>query len=196
MKKLLFSILAIAVFATQAYATLVTKDTVNVPPSPAYPYTILQESTPPINKPPMFIKRVRYGMAGANEPKLMSQMVVTWDVTSADGVTVSAIVGVDTHAQRAVAGVLVTDLLTQDSGSTDIVNDNYGYMAVGGWCLAKIVTVSCTAGYTLSPAPGPKNIGAFVTTNTSTKPHCSQDVGVLLNNPGADGGAAVWLRLQ
>lgn len=64
---------------------------------------------------------VRNGLNGQDDSTISSGAVVIWDTNSADGVTVTT---TTTSADGAVAGILVTDLLTGDAGATSASDDN------------------------------------------------------------------------
>lgn len=168
---------------------------------PAYQNAITIDGEGEDDQPPMFVKKVRYGAAcSAGDgtqgiiPKLNSGDVVKWDTTSADGYTVSACTATTDYGL--VCGVLVTDLQTQDSLG-NVHDGNWGYMAVGGYCLADVDTSQCTAGnpLVLSTSVTPA-LTAFGTQNNQTQLAISKDIGTLLNDPGADGMAQVWLNLN
>jgi len=148
-----------------------------------------------MDQPPCYVVRVRYGMCDAEaknvNSSLMSGDIVKWDTNSADGVTISAC----TAITDAVAGVLITPALTQDSGTFD-KDDNLAWMAVGGYVMASIDTSECTAGYVLCLSEQiAVNTGRGLGTwNNSTTAVQSKDIGTLLSDPGADGIAPVWLN--
>ena len=144
-----------------------------------------------VNQPPQYVVRVRYGLAGISTTGLSSGTVVSWDCLSADGVTVTACVG----DYGPIAGVLVSALSTQDSGTFD-QDDNFGQMCIGGYCLANVDATNAKAGSTLGLATDPLLIGYLKTKLTETA--ISHEVGTLLTVPASDGAtnAAIWLNLR
>lgn len=198
MKKLMLFVLAFALLVTGwnvCYAA--NGDT----KQPDYAYTRVLGGETPGDKCPMYIRRVRYGMQGVGPTatgaldSIASGSVLVWDLVSNDGVTVSMYVVGSATAQLGIAGVAVTELLTQDAGvNTDISDDHYGYMAVGGWCLANVDISRATDGYTLIPGTDATLMGYFATSDLAVSN--SQDSGVLLREAAADGKGSVYLKLQ
>lgn len=169
--------------------------------APVYQNTIVIDGHGTITQHPSWVKRVRYGDEGIYKEKLASGLVVMWDLTSNDAITVSAIT---TTTDRA-CGVLVTELLTQDSGGQgDLNDDNYGYMCVRGYCLAKMDFSEAgtgAEGNRLIPSPSTTvaNAGMFAAWGlnvTSTENTISQDCGTLLQDPTADGLFPVILNIM
>lgn len=160
--------------------------------SAGYGNAIKIDGTGDVTEPPMFVKRVRYGLMGLSTSGLSSGDVVKWDTNSADGVTVSAC----TATTDTPCGVLVTDLVTQDT--TSLVDSKFGEMCVSGYCLAKIDTSEATTGGRLVISDGNTAAGKFFGTydNSSITNVNSRDCGVLLNDPGADANGPVWLNLN
>ena len=119
-----------------------------------------------------------------------------FDVISSDGYTVTAL----NAATSCPVGVLVTALLTQDDGSVG-QDDNWGYMCVGGYCLAAIdVSASNgTGGGVLRPSRSSDftTFGKFQATSNNDIATASLDCGVSLEQPAAaDTNQKVWLKLQ
>ena len=124
--------------------------------------------------------------------------VMEWDVTRADGYSVT-INNADTYisgiAASPFAGVMVTSCskdtatLTTPSGT----GYNVGYMAVRGFCMAKVDTSNSTTGEVLIPNGGTLE-GSFGTVPTIAKIAVSQDIGILLTDTASDGLMKVWLR--
>jgi len=143
------------------------------------------------------IIKVRYGRGNSGDqdvyPSLASGDVVIWDTNSADGVTISGCI-VDFDAPY--AGVLVTTIATQDSASNVRGSDkNWGYIAVKGYCLAKVDTSAPTVTGGSIVTNGATLIMSFATTAAATgREAISKDIGVLLTDTGADGLMPVWLR--
>ena len=199
MKKLLALFLAVLFISGAAYADTAQTAGENV--------VIFSQTGAKLTDPPMMIRLVRYGKYGDNEndfllSKLTSGDAVCWNTASHDGLTVSLCSAITD--QPKFAGVLVTDLLTQDVGSsTTEADDNYGYMAVKGYCLADVDTSEATAGQSLqisvpdtsSTTITNEMLGAFDTRNNvaTDNPPVSRDIGVLLVDPGADGLGIVEL---
>ncbi len=142
---------------------------------------------------PVTVVKVRYGrgLSGGevNEAGLSSGDVVIWDVTSADGYTISA-VAIATVADGTYAGVLVTDIATADTTVVRGFGRNIGYMAIKGYCLARTDS-GATAGDGLVTAAA-ADIAKGFTTKSDTV--LSRDIGVCLLSPGSDGLTPVWLR--
>jgi len=190
MKKIMYLVLALALLMTgwNVYA--------DTPTNPDYAYTRVVGGETPDGKPPMFIRKVRYGRqgnVGGEFGTLASGTVLSWDTVSNDGVTVSMSVG-NVGGSWGVAGVAVTPLQSQDAGiNSDTSDDHYGWMCVGGWCLANIDISESTNGMNLIPSP--TTPGHFSTAN-SANAFNSQDCGVLLQEAAADGPGAVILHLQ
>lgn len=156
----------------------------------AYSNVIDMNGEGQVNQPPMYVVRVRYGLAGNSTAALASGMVVSYDCNSADGVTVSACVG----TYGPIAGVLVSALATQDSGSFD-QDDNFGQMCIGGYCLANVDATNAGAGRQLKLAFDGTLIGYFDTTSQGVIT-ASHDIGVLLTVPAADGNANAAIKLN
>jgi len=136
------------------------------------------------------IVRVRYGLRGNSTATLSSGDVVVWDLTSADGLTISKCV---TDNQQNYAGVLVTDILTADSSAVRGETRNWGYMVTQGYCLANVDTSNATAGQGLY-ANGATLVTSFGTVDLAGGTIISQDIGVLLADTGVDGLMRVWLN--
>ena len=143
---------------------------------------------------------VRYGYrapTSANEIEggLSSGDVVIWDVTSADGYTISGCV---TDNNQLYAGVLVTDIETADSSTFRRGSRNWGWMAVEGYVLAKVITASATAGeplVTINATGGvDRAFGTAPTAVVTATEGVSNDIGVLLNDGGTNGLMPVILR--
>lgn len=139
--------------------------------------------------PTTIIKKVRYGRQGADFAKLNSGDVVSWDGLSADGVTISACI--TSQNSGGFAGVLVTDILT-----TDTQGDNWGYMAVGGYCLARVDTSEATTMHRLV-VNGTNLVASFGTEDqTEAWLLMSEDIGLLLSDSGSDGLMPIILKRQ
>lgn len=145
---------------------------------PAYEKIVIEDARGgDAAKPVQVVKRVRYGEAGAVSPGLSSGDCVSWDLTSADGVTVTKY---DASAGTGnFAGILVTDLLTQDSGAAPSASDNWGYVCVRGYCLAS-ADASIAAGFRIKPSA--TYDGAVGAANAAT---LSGDIGVCLETMAA-----------
>ena len=133
------------------------------------------------------VVKVRYGYTGGVQRTggdLSSGDVVVWDTTSADGYTISACIADD---GANFAGVLVEDVSTADNVKVSGRGRNIAYIAVEGYCLARMDTSGSTTGngLALNGATLSKSMVADVTSN---------DIGVLLTDGGADGLMKVWLR--
>lgn len=145
--------------------------------------------------PPTKIVKVRYGRAGADDPKLNSGDLVAWDTTSADGITVSAVV---TSYDMTFAGVLVTPLLTAETVTVNSAQRNWGYICVEGFCLASGDTVTPNAGSTTAGNALEVNYieGGRAVFSTINAGNMSLDVGCMLAVPsGAGVPCPVWLRM-
>jgi len=140
------------------------------------------------------IVRVRYAAGAqsseANMADLASGDIVVWNITSADGVTVS----LATASTNPFAGVMVSPCLKAVTGdyTVDGSDRNWGYMCVSGFCHAKIDVSDATDGYPLRL--NEVNLNSFATAVAGVNSYASQDIGVLLKEPAADGNGHVWLR--
>lgn len=150
--------------------------------------------------PPVRIMKVRYSLMQATPQSstgnVSSGDVLIWDTVSADGITVSKCAVDSPNDTVAFAGVAVTDITTADSTSTIAVVRNWGYMAIRGYCLAKVDTSESATGEKLALG-GATLQGAFQTVNTglgANAVNASQDIGVLLNDTTSDGLMPVTLR--
>jgi len=149
--------------------------------------------------PPTVIMKVRYSRMDAtpqSSGSVISGDVLIWDTNSADGITVSRCVVDSPNDTVYFAGVAVTDILSADSTSTIAVTRNWGYMAVKGYCLAKVDTSESATGEKLTLG-GATLVGAFQTVTTGTPAAAttvSQDIGQLLTDTTVDGLMPVWLR--
>ncbi len=158
--------------------------------------------------PRTLVVPVRYGKWGTSatriDPSLASGDVVTWDLNSCDGYTISACtVSNDPN----FAGVLISTIQTADSASFRRNSRNWGKMAIKGWCLAKMDAVT-TKGQLLVPSADTSDgMGSFTTIdkalNSGTAPLAgvgdlgewvSLDIGVALKTTSSSGLQPVWLR--
>ena len=149
--------------------------------------------------PPTVIMKVRYSQMDAtpqSSSNVVSGDVLIWDTNSADGITVSRCV-VDSPSDTAYfAGVAVTGIQSADSTSTLGITRNWGYMAVKGYCLAKVDTSESATGEKLTLG-GSTLVAAFQTVTTGTPAAAttvSQDIGQLLTDTTVDGLMPVWLK--
>ncbi len=128
---------------------------------------------------------VRYGSRYPNDGGITSGDVVVWDINSADGITVSKCV-----ADKAVSyvGVAVTDILTATNSFVDAGDRNWGYIAIKGYCLARVDTSSATTGHPLITN------GGTLERSFGTNEEMSRDIGILLRDDGSDGLMPVYLR--
>jgi len=193
MKKLLsFVIAALLVGAVNVHAA------VNSVPKPASEGVIYEHPVgAKIGTPRTVVIPVRYSCRSANAATAQSGDVVVWDLTSADGVTISLC---SVNNAISYAGVLVTDILTAENSETDHSQRNWGYMAIKGYCLAKVTTANATTGKALctngSQGSGTTYVGAFGTLGeiTPNTDGVSVDIGVLLTDTGTNGLMPVMLR--
>jgi len=135
------------------------------------------------------IIKVRYGFESKDAPTLSSGDVVVWNETSADGITISACILSGNNA-LSYAGVLVTDIQTSDSNLVTRASRNWGYMAIRGYCLAKIDSSEAAVNRRLLPN------GATIKSSfagTSGQEALSLDIGFILRNSSSDGLGAVIL---
>ena len=138
------------------------------------------------------IVKVRYGILDNFSQSLASGDVVSWDINSADGITITACVA---GGSDGFAGVLVTTMATAESMTVRASDRNWGYMAIKGYCLAKVDTSMAASGGTLQC--NGSTLGASFGTNAyvAIAPNTvSHDIGTLLNDTGADGLMPVWLK--
>lgn len=146
--------------------------------------------------PPTKVVLVRYAYSSPDALGLKSGDSVIWDVTSADGFTISACV---TTTDATWAGVLVTDIATSDNNTVRSTGRNTGWMCVEGYCLADVAFtaegVAAVAGDHLVTAGTPKRRKLKTATDPATS-----DVGVLLRIPAGDENTTgitlcpVWLK--
>jgi len=130
--------------------------------------------------------------------------VVAWNMTAIDGYTVDLLTfdqdtAAATNVVATVAGVMVTitsQVSSASSSTPKATGPNVGYMAIRGFCPAKVDTSRAETGRPLIAN------GATLTYSFATAPHTasaatktSQDIGVLLLDAGADGLMRVWLRM-
>ena len=184
MKKILILVLALSLLlAGEALAAAISY--------PAMDSNIILDSPVGFSqtRPTTKIKLVRYGKNVADAASLNSGDVVVWDMNSRDGVTISGC-----HVLNAVsyAGVLVTTINTPDSSAMGQGDDNWGWMATEGYCLAQVTTAQADAGDRLVPL-GSGALRTFGTGALSTTIFISRDIGILLSDTGADGLQQVYL---
>jgi len=136
---------------------------------------------------------VRYGESDPNEATLSSGDVVIWDTNSADGYSIEVLV-TDLYGSN-YAGVMVTDILTDDNGGVyDIHSRNWGWMAIEGYCLAKVDSTYATVGMSLQPN-GSTLEGSFRTAPLDAITGVmSEDMGLLFATGATDAAVPVWLR--
>jgi len=83
--------------------------------------------------PPKRFRVVRWVGVGASESELAKDSIVTWDIVRDDGITIST---TTVSYDSAVAGILVTAALTQDTaGNTaeqDMGRDNWAWLQTYG----------------------------------------------------------------
>ena len=187
----IFTYLLIATFLSTGVAFAAAQT--NVRSSSAYTNAIPLGGNGELTQPPQFTLRVRYGNSDANMGSLASGTAVKWSTISDDGYTVSACIA----ATDAVAGVLVTTLLTQDSVTLGL-DDNWGEMAVGGYALALIDITEATDGQVLCLTEQVTPALPYLGTQDlhSTKSWLSKDIGTLIKEPAADGLGVIWLNLN
>ena len=170
----------------------VAQAAVNTIPTPASRAVIYRTATgSPITEAATVIVPVRYGNADDNAPSLASGDVVIWDTTSADGITIS---GCITDNAVIYAGVLVTTIATADVTDVTANARNIGFMAIHGFCLAKVDTSESTTGALLLTNGGTQS-ASFGTTDLfgGTVGTVSRDIGILLRDDASDGLMPVWL---
>lgn len=134
------------------------------------------------NTPPTMTVEVRYGRSEPNQPSLSSGDVVVWDENSSDGIAISACM---VNNAQSYAGVLVTSIATKDG---------IGTMAIKGYVLAKVDTSAATAGTILIPNGSTLRSSLCSQNEANAVDAVSVEVGVLLQDTGADGLMPVWLR--
>jgi len=186
-----FIALLIVGLATSAYAVKNDYASNNV--------TILGVSGGPSGTtPPTEIVKVRYGytcqIALNSAGNISSGDVLVWDTTSADGITVSKCITDYPNSTTGYAGVAVVDITTADTTGTTGQERNWGYMAVRGYCLAKVDTSESSTGERLV-MNGATLVASFQTQVTGAPgAPISDDIGVLLRDDAADGLMPVMLR--
>ena len=194
MKKTLLILVALLMVAGLAHA--------GAAPAPAHTNAVSVSGNGSPGTPVQEYILVRYPHRG-DDPQIniaaaiTSGDVLVWNTTSADGVSIS----VDIQGYG-FAGVAVTEILTPDTNKVDLTEDNWGYMCIRGYCLAKVDTSNSTTGFEVVPSG---NIDGAATGSFGTKNYFdagnsggaginSADVGVLLRDDAADGVMPVWLR--
>lgn len=148
-----------------------------------------------ITKPVMRVVLVRNakchpaGGGGLNDDtKILSGDVLVYDLNSADGISISRCIA---DMDSTFAGVAVTDILTSDASTMVRSDKSWGYMCVGGYCLAKVDTTTAVAGDGLV-ANGATLVSSFI---TKIDGNISNDRGVLLSlGGGTDQAERVMLR--
>jgi len=137
------------------------------------------------------IVRVRYGYMNSTKTHsaLSSGDIVIWDTNSSDGITVRGPEATYTTGDGRFAGVLVSSIGTADTGAIDPWDDNWGWIAVKGYCLASVDAAITVGGVTCG-------IGVATTGGLSTMQDAtmSRDVASLLKTTTAAGLAPVWIR--
>ena len=142
------------------------------------------------------VVKVRYGYmlkaSPSTEGNISSGDVLSWDMVSCDGITVSKCM---VTKGGGYAGVAVTDILTADSATVKQSDRNWGYMAIKGYCLAKTDASTSTPGQALA-INGSTLYASFGTVDLagSMPGSASQDIGVLLSDSGSDGLNPVILK--
>jgi len=187
MRKLFLVVLAALLICGVAQAA------VNTIPTPGSSAVIYQTTTGSlITTVSTVIIPVRYASMRANDPSLASGDVVIWDTVSADSLTIS---GCITDNDSTYAGVLVTTIATADSAAKTGNERNWGYMAIKGYCLAKVDTSESTTGAPLV-ANGDTQTTSFSTVDLfgGTVGTVSRDIGILLRDDASDGLMPVWLK--
>lgn len=206
MRKILFSIFALLLMAGFVYADSDIQSGDNT--------IILGSHMGPTGKtPPTEVQKCyvtshgtlaagKYDASAAVDTGIDVGDVVEWDTTRADGYSVS--IGNSDWATEApttcqFAGVMVTACsrdtatLTTPSGS----GTNVGYMAIRGFCLAKVDTSLSVVGEPLimNGATLAASFATIPTGDSTRKGHSmSQDIGTLLTDDGYDGLMKVVLR--
>jgi hypothetical protein len=183
MKKLFLSILTLALFV--AFAGVSYAGSVNYPASRFVKFV---DGTSEVWESYTEVKRVRYGAEGLSIAGITSGAVCIWDTNSSDGVTVTRALG-NNYDER-FAGIAVTAIATQDVGGTaDIKDDNYGYIAVQGYCIASIdeaITVGAGAARLAVASTGGLR--------WAEDDVASQDVAILLQTSTANANYEVWIK--
>ena len=180
MKKLLIAMMIVAFAFAFSSSAMAAKEPSELSINFVKKLGVGQTATNPTTE----IRLIRYGRCGtngvANTAGLVSGDVVVWDTTSADAFTISACT---TSCDSKVAGVLVTDLATPDSGYLGYPGQgNWGYMAVSGPCIVKVQGAITAGDKLMASAPGPYG--------TATK--MSSDPSMVGDGAGNGAGAAYW----
>jgi len=188
MKKIFTILIALLMVAGNVYA--------GAPPAPAYENAIYAGGKMEPGTPPMEYVLVRYQFqeAGIGAESITSGDSLIWSTTSADAFTISKCI---TDNSALFAGIAVTTILTPDSSTVDLTEDNWGYAAISGYVLARVDTSSATAGeplVTYCDTGGPGLLGTVPTAVLTVSGGVSLDIGVLLSDGGADGLMPIWLR--
>lgn len=153
--------------------------------------TYIDGSKAPLEEAGVECRLVRYGHIGAHKcgATLNSGDAVVWDTVSMDGTTISAAVTILASQSVYVAGVLITDINSADTSGFNFAGDNWGYMATSGYCLARLDSASIAGHPLVIAAEGTVTNGL----QTTQEAPLSQDIGVCLESPSADGLAPVIL---
>lgn len=124
------------------------------------------------------IKLVRYTSRDANAITINSGDAVVYDTNSDDGVSIRR---TTTSADGALAGILVTQILTADGNSTSALDDagrrNWGWALVHGPVVANVTAGGTNVHSIGDPFYTSKNEGSVTTLETFTY---SMDSGVTL----------------
>lgn len=182
--KIFTVLIALLMLAGSAFA--------GAPSAPSHTNAVYVGRTDP-GTPPQEIVLVRYANRDTLDTGVNSGDVLVWNTVSADGQTVSR----DTLGYG-FAGVAVTAIATPDTNSATLIEDNWGYMCIRGYCLARVDTSNSTTGYAVIPN-GNTLQASFGTSSALGNGGAgggvnSEDVGVLLTDTASDGPMPVWLR--
>lgn len=146
--------------------------------------------------PPTTVRLCRFGRAGGGDiPGISSGTVVGFDVNSKDGISILSYDPSTEKISGNVVGVLVTDIETDNDGAMETTpGDNWGYMAVKGYCLASI-DAAMPAGTLLGPsvyagALGRAKVPVGVPESTN---QVSRVVGILIEDSKAGKMGEVYL---
>ena len=181
-KKISLITLAILLISGVAFAGTVN----NEHSSTQYSGAIIWQGPRDIDEPLQIVVPVRYSSCEANETSIASGAALIWDTNSADGVSVTKALGTDGDLR--FAGIAVTTLLTQDSGSLD-ADDNWGMMCIKGYCLASMDS-STTIG-SETAALGVSDGGGLTDVANVAE---SKDVATLLQTSSAGQKHPVWIK--
>ena len=136
------------------------------------------------NSPDKFFRMVRYVPVTADSPALAADSIVIWDLTEDDGITVTT---TTTSRDSAVAGIIVTQALTQDTdGNTaaqDVGKDNWTWLQTYGLSQVNVALTIITAGDAMGTSTTAGEANTFI--SGSTNPRLQGNAGFFYDTAAA-----------